>query len=209
MCGACTVRVDGVVVRGCLMLAVQCDGARVETIEGVSDSGEIADLQERLRAAQRAAMRLLHARHAADRAGAAASTAACRAATLSARICPAITAAAPATRRSSTRSKRWRRRARNERLMASRMPVPPRRGLGVNRICDRTAIRNKQREQPCKHHAATHDPVGACRRARRADDERAQRAHRHQVGPVQHGRRQGRDRERRGAAGQESRASSS
>ena len=45
VCGACTVRVDGEVVRGCLMLAVQCDGAHVETIEGVSDSGEIADLQ--------------------------------------------------------------------------------------------------------------------------------------------------------------------
>jgi carbon-monoxide dehydrogenase small subunit len=45
ICGACTVRVDGVVVRGCLMLAVQCDGARVDTIEGVSDSGEVADLQ--------------------------------------------------------------------------------------------------------------------------------------------------------------------
>ena len=45
VCGTCTVRVDGVVVRGCLMLAVQCDGARVETIEGVSDLGEIADLQ--------------------------------------------------------------------------------------------------------------------------------------------------------------------
>ena len=45
VCGACTVRVDGAVVRGCLMLAVQCDGARVETIEGVSDQGEIADLQ--------------------------------------------------------------------------------------------------------------------------------------------------------------------
>jgi carbon-monoxide dehydrogenase small subunit len=46
VCGACTVCVDGVIVRGCLMLAVQCDGARVETIEGLSDSGEIADLQE-------------------------------------------------------------------------------------------------------------------------------------------------------------------
>jgi len=45
VCGACTVRLDGVIVRGCLTLAVQCDGARVETIEGVSDSGEIADLQ--------------------------------------------------------------------------------------------------------------------------------------------------------------------
>ncbi|MET0278846.1 MAG: (2Fe-2S)-binding protein [Pseudorhodoplanes sp.] len=46
VCGACSVRVNGEVVRGCLMLAVQCDGAKVETIEGVSDTGEIADLQD-------------------------------------------------------------------------------------------------------------------------------------------------------------------
>ena len=45
VCGACTVRVNGVIVRGCLMLAAQCDGATVETIEGVSDSGELVDLQ--------------------------------------------------------------------------------------------------------------------------------------------------------------------
>ena len=45
VCGACTVRVDGEIVRGCLILAVQCDGAKVETIEGLSDSGEVADLQ--------------------------------------------------------------------------------------------------------------------------------------------------------------------
>ena len=46
VCGACTVRVDGAIVRGCLMLAAQCDGARVDTIEGLSDIGEIADLQQ-------------------------------------------------------------------------------------------------------------------------------------------------------------------
>jgi aerobic carbon-monoxide dehydrogenase small subunit len=46
VCGACTVRLDGTVVRGCLLLAVQCDGAEVETIEGLSDSGAIADLQD-------------------------------------------------------------------------------------------------------------------------------------------------------------------
>jgi carbon-monoxide dehydrogenase small subunit len=46
VCGACTVRVNGDIVRGCLMLAAQCDGAKVETIEGVSDSGAVADLQE-------------------------------------------------------------------------------------------------------------------------------------------------------------------
>jgi carbon-monoxide dehydrogenase small subunit len=45
VCGACTVRVDDAVVRGCLVLAVQCDGARIETIEGVSDSGALLDLQ--------------------------------------------------------------------------------------------------------------------------------------------------------------------
>jgi len=46
VCGACTIRVDGNIVRGCLMLAAQADGAVVETIEGLSDSGEIADLQK-------------------------------------------------------------------------------------------------------------------------------------------------------------------
>ena len=46
VCGACTIRVDGDAVRGCLMLAVQADGAHVETIEGLSDTGVMSDLQE-------------------------------------------------------------------------------------------------------------------------------------------------------------------
>ncbi len=70
ICGACTVRVDGAVVRGCLMLAVQCDGARVDTIEGVSDSGEIADLQSAFEQRNALQCGYLHARHAAHRAGA-------------------------------------------------------------------------------------------------------------------------------------------
>jgi aerobic-type carbon monoxide dehydrogenase small subunit (CoxS/CutS family) len=49
VCGACTVRVDGKLVRGCLMLAAQADGCRVETIEGLSDSGELAQLQQAFR----------------------------------------------------------------------------------------------------------------------------------------------------------------
>ena len=46
VCGACTVRVDGQIVRGCLMLAVQANGCRVDTIEGLSDSKELARLQK-------------------------------------------------------------------------------------------------------------------------------------------------------------------
>jgi aerobic carbon-monoxide dehydrogenase small subunit len=45
VCGACTVRVNGEIVRGCLMLAVQADGCAVETVEGLSDSKELAPLQ--------------------------------------------------------------------------------------------------------------------------------------------------------------------
>ena len=46
ICGACTVRVDGRIVRGCLVLAASLEGAVVETIEGLSDSGQIRDLQD-------------------------------------------------------------------------------------------------------------------------------------------------------------------
>tara|TARA_R110002110_G_scaffold83788_2_gene217496 strand:- start:5987 stop:6466 length:480 start_codon:yes stop_codon:yes gene_type:complete len=46
VCGACTIRVDGRIVRGCLMAAVQADGADVWTIEGVTETGEIRALQD-------------------------------------------------------------------------------------------------------------------------------------------------------------------
>jgi len=46
VCGACHVQVDGAVVRGCLMLAVQADGTVVETIEGATGSGRIRALQD-------------------------------------------------------------------------------------------------------------------------------------------------------------------
>jgi aerobic-type carbon monoxide dehydrogenase small subunit (CoxS/CutS family) len=45
VCGACTIRVDGEIVRGCLVLAVQADGKEVETIDGASDRGDLKDLQ--------------------------------------------------------------------------------------------------------------------------------------------------------------------
>ncbi|HEX9397790.1 MAG TPA: (2Fe-2S)-binding protein [Burkholderiales bacterium] len=45
-CGACTVRVNGEIVRGCLMLAVQANDCIVETIEGLSDSKELSKLQK-------------------------------------------------------------------------------------------------------------------------------------------------------------------
>jgi carbon-monoxide dehydrogenase small subunit len=49
VCGACAVRVNGEIVRSCLILAVQVQNGSVETIEGLSDSGEIADLQAAFR----------------------------------------------------------------------------------------------------------------------------------------------------------------
>ena len=46
VCGACTVQLDGQIVRGCLVLAAQADGRHVNTVEGLSDNGTLKDLQE-------------------------------------------------------------------------------------------------------------------------------------------------------------------
>jgi aerobic-type carbon monoxide dehydrogenase small subunit (CoxS/CutS family) len=45
-CGACTVKVDGDVVKSCLLLAVQAEGAEVVTIEGIARDGELTTLQQ-------------------------------------------------------------------------------------------------------------------------------------------------------------------
>jgi aerobic-type carbon monoxide dehydrogenase small subunit (CoxS/CutS family) len=46
VCGACTVQLDGRIARGCLVLAVQADARRVNTIEGLSEAGELRSLQQ-------------------------------------------------------------------------------------------------------------------------------------------------------------------
>jgi len=45
-CGACSVLVDGVLVKSCMMLAIQADGARIETVEGLAQDGELNALQQ-------------------------------------------------------------------------------------------------------------------------------------------------------------------
>ena len=68
VCGACTVLLDGRPVRGCLSLALNCDGRRLRTIEGLAQRPALQALQQRVRRARRGAMRLLHAGHAGRRA---------------------------------------------------------------------------------------------------------------------------------------------
>jgi aerobic-type carbon monoxide dehydrogenase small subunit (CoxS/CutS family) len=49
VCGACTVQLDGVAVRSCLLLAVQADGAEIRTVEDLADGGALTPLQEAFR----------------------------------------------------------------------------------------------------------------------------------------------------------------
>ena len=50
VCGACTVRLDGVAVRSCLLFALQVDGCEIETVVGLAGTGELTDLQRAMRA---------------------------------------------------------------------------------------------------------------------------------------------------------------
>jgi aerobic-type carbon monoxide dehydrogenase small subunit (CoxS/CutS family) len=45
-CGACSVIVNGTLVKSCMLLAVQADGAAIETVEGLADGDELAPLQK-------------------------------------------------------------------------------------------------------------------------------------------------------------------
>jgi carbon-monoxide dehydrogenase small subunit len=45
-CGACTIQFDGVAVKSCMLLAVQADGAKVRTVEGLAADGELTALQQ-------------------------------------------------------------------------------------------------------------------------------------------------------------------
>ena len=67
ICGACTVLLDGRTARSCLTLAAQISGKSVVTIEGLDESGELADSAEGVHRAQRRTVRLLLVGHAADR----------------------------------------------------------------------------------------------------------------------------------------------
>ena len=49
VCGACTVQLDGVAVRSCLLFAVQADGAEIVTVEGLARNGSLTLLQEAFR----------------------------------------------------------------------------------------------------------------------------------------------------------------
>ncbi|MEM7270680.1 MAG: (2Fe-2S)-binding protein [Pseudomonadota bacterium] len=49
VCGACTVRIDGALARSCLTLAIQADGAEIETVEGLAAPGDLSPLQQAFR----------------------------------------------------------------------------------------------------------------------------------------------------------------
>ena len=63
VCGACTVHIDGVAARSCLMLAVQVDGRRIDTVEGLAPDADARRSAAGVPASSRVAVRLLHGGH--------------------------------------------------------------------------------------------------------------------------------------------------
>ena len=106
VCGACTVLLDGMAARSCLMFAVQADGIAITTIEGLSPGpGELSLLQDAFCETHGTAVRLLHAGDDPCRPCAARRQSGSRHGRISWRRSPATSAAAPAMRRSSRRSR--------------------------------------------------------------------------------------------------------
>ncbi len=64
VCGACTVLVDGVPVSGCTFLAIDADGKRVRTVEGLADGDRLSPLQQAFIDRCRVPVRVLHTGHA-------------------------------------------------------------------------------------------------------------------------------------------------
>ena len=99
-CGACTVHVDGNAVKSCTLLAVQCDGSEVTTIEGMGSETALHPLQSGVLGAARPPVRLLHAGDDHGRRRPARQEPRPRATRRCARRSPATSAAAPAIRTS-------------------------------------------------------------------------------------------------------------
>ena len=94
VCGACTVLLDGVAVRGCCLLAVQVDGCEVETVESLAGQGPLTPLAGVVPASPRPPVRVLHAGDP-DGGDGSARRAELRAARRSSTCSPATSAAAP------------------------------------------------------------------------------------------------------------------
>ena len=100
-CGACTVLMDGEAVKSCMVLAVQADGAKITTVEGLASGRRVPPDPEGFLGEARPAVRLLHAGHDDGRGRPARSATRTPPTPRSASSLRATSAAAPATRISS------------------------------------------------------------------------------------------------------------